>query len=108
MTSQKKLQAELLEAGPKQAKYVLRLYMAGVSPRSVRALRRLKAVCEEHLKGRYELDVIDIYQRPTLARDEQIIATPTLIKVLPAPIRRYVGDLSNDQLLLGLDIRTRK
>ena len=90
------------------AKYVLRLYVTGVSPRSARSIRRIKDICEEHLKGRYSLDVIDIYQRPTLARDEQIIATPTLIKVLPAPLRRFVGDLSNNRLLLGLDLRKQR
>ena len=88
-----------------RSKYVLRLYVTGASPRSVRSIQRLKEICEAHLKGHYSLDVIDIYQRPTLARDEQIIATPTLIKVLPAPLRRFVGDLSNAQLLFGLDLR---
>jgi circadian clock protein KaiB len=104
VASQKRLQAQLSRKATK-AKYVLRLYVTGISPTSERSLRRLKQICEEHLKGRYDLDVIDIYQRPALARDEQIIATPTLIKVLPAPIRRFVGDLSDAQLLFGLDLR---
>ena len=93
---------------PTPSKYVLRLYVTGVTPRSTRSIRRIKDICEEHLHGRYLLDVIDIYQRPTLARDEQIIATPTLIKVLPAPLRRFVGDLSNNRLLLGLDLRKQR
>ena len=92
----------------KPTKYVLRLYVTGVTPRSTRSIRRIKDICDEHLHGHYVLDVIDIYQRPTLARDEQIIATPTLIKVLPAPLRRFVGDLSADRLLLGLDLRKQR
>jgi circadian clock protein KaiB len=87
-------------------KYQLRLYVTGMTPRSVDAIARLKAICEEHLAGRYELEVIDIYQQPKLAKGEQIIATPTLIKKLPLPLRRLVGDLSNKQrVLLGLDLR---
>jgi circadian clock protein KaiB len=87
-------------------KYVLRLYVTGMTPRSTEAIARIKAICEEHLAGRYELNVIDIYQQPTLARGEQIIATPTLIKKLPLPLRRLVGDLSDrERVLLGLDLR---
>jgi circadian clock protein KaiB len=86
--------------------YVLRLYVTGSTPRSTLAIRNLKAICEEHLQGRYTLEVIDVYQRPTLAKDEQIVATPTLIKVLPTPIRRLIGDLSSEErVLLGLDLR---
>jgi circadian clock protein KaiB len=86
--------------------YVLRLYLTGTTPQSQRALANIKRICEEHLKGRYKLEVVDIYQRPTLAKDEQIIAAPTLIKSLPLPLRRLIGDLSNeDRVLLGLDIR---
>jgi circadian clock protein KaiB len=86
--------------------YVLRLYVTGSTPRSTLALRNLRAICEEHLHGRYELQVIDVYQRPALARNEQIVATPTLIKVLPSPLRRLIGDLSNEErVLLGLDLR---
>ena len=92
------------ELGPE--KYLLRLYVSGLTPRSTSAIARLKAICEENLGGRYELEVIDIYQQPDLARGEQIIATPTLIKKLPAPLRRLVGDLSDkERVLLGLDIR---
>jgi circadian clock protein KaiB len=88
------------------SRYTLRLYVTGMTPRSQRAIESIKAVCEEHLAGRYDLEVIDIYQHPTLAEGEQIIAAPTLIKALPAPLRRLVGDLSNtERILLGLDLR---
>lgn len=87
-------------------KYVLRLYVTGMTPRSTDAVSRIKSICEEHLKGRYELDVIDIYQQSTSIQDEQIVATPTLIKKLPLPLRRLVGDLSNkDRVLIGLDLQ---
>ena len=87
-------------------KYVLRLYVTGMTPRSTESIARLKSICEEYLAGRYELEVIDIYQQPTLAKGDQIIAAPTLIKQLPLPLRRLVGDLSNkDRVLLGLDLR---
>jgi circadian clock protein KaiB len=97
---------ERLLAQSSQEKYVLRLYVTGLTPRSTAAISRIKAICEENLKGRYELEVIDIYQQPSLAKGEQIIAAPTLIKKLPLPLRRLVGDLSNKQrVLLGLDLR---
>ncbi len=87
-------------------KYVLRLYITGMTPASTRALENLRSICEEHLKGRYELEIVDIYQHPNLAKGEQIVATPTLIKKLPQPLRHFVGDLSNkDRVLLGLDLR---
>lgn len=87
-------------------RYVLRLYIAGSTPGSSRAVETLKAVCEEHLTGRYTLEVVDIYQQPVLARDEQIIAVPTLVKQLPLPIRRILGDLSDKQrVLVGLDLK---
>ena len=90
-------------------KYVLRLYVTGMTPRSVRAIENLRAICEEHLQGRYDLEVVDIYQQPTLAKGEQIIAAPTLIKKLPAPMRRVIGDMSSkDKVLLGLDIKPSK
>jgi len=86
--------------------YVLRLYTTGMTQRSTEAVATIKAICEEHLQGRYELEVIDIYQHPTLATDEQIIAAPTLVKKLPAPLRRLIGNLSDEQrVLLGLDLR---
>jgi circadian clock protein KaiB len=86
--------------------YLMRLYVTGTTPRSVRAIKNLKRICEEHLRGRYTLEVIDIYQQPVLAKGEQIIAVPTLIKRLPTPLRRFVGDMSDvDKVLLGLDVR---
>ena len=86
--------------------YVLRLYILGSSPKSQRAVESIKKICEEHLKGRYELEIIDIYQKKTLDNDEQIIAAPTLIKKLPLPLRRLIGDMSNkERILLGLDLR---
>ncbi len=86
--------------------YVLRLYVTGMTQRSTEAFACIKALCDERLHGRYELEVIDIYQHPQLAIDEQIIAVPTLVKKLPAPLRRMIGDLSNvDRVLLGLDLR---
>jgi circadian clock protein KaiB len=91
---------------PGKEKYLLRLYVTGMTPRSTEAIARIKTICEEYVAGRYELEVIDIYQQPTLAKGEQIIATPTLIKMLPLPLRRLVGDLSNkERVLLGLDLR---
>ncbi len=90
----------------RQENYVLRLYVTGLTPRSSRAIENIRTICEEHLKGRYELEIIDIYQHPNLAQGEQIIAAPTLIKKLPLPLRRLVGDLSNEErVLLGLDLR---
>jgi len=85
--------------------YVLRLYIAGMTPRAGRAIENVRAICEEHLEGRYELEVIDVYQQPILAKGEQIIAAPTLIKKLPLPLRRIIGDMSNrDRVLAGLDL----
>jgi circadian clock protein KaiB len=87
------------------ARYQLRLYVTGTSPRSSQAIANIRALCEQHLPGRYDLEVIDIYQQPALAAREQIIAAPTLIKSSPAPTRRMIGDLSNpDKILLGLNI----
>jgi circadian clock protein KaiB len=84
----------------------LRLYVAGQSPKSVRAFANLKAMCEEHLKGRYQIEVIDLRKNPQLARGDQIVAIPTLVRRLPMPLRTIVGDLSNNVLLLvSLDLR---
>jgi len=86
--------------------YVLRLYVTGMTPRSTAAFASIKSICEKHLHGRYDLEVIDIYQQPSLARDEQIIAAPTLVKRLPAPQRRLVGNLAQeDRVLTGLGLR---
>jgi len=87
-------------------KYVLRLYITGTTSRSVLAIANLKKICEEYLEGRYELEVIDLYRMPVLAKDEQIIAAPTLIKKLPLPFRRIIGDMSDvEKVLMGLDLR---
>jgi len=92
-----------------EPKYLLRLYLTGLTPKSVDALRNIRRICEENLKGEYVLEVVDIYQRPKLASDEQIVAAPTLIKVLPEPIRRLIGNLSDEEkVLVGLDIRREK
>lgn len=96
----------LQEQTEKEAYYVLRLYITGMTIRSSRAISNIKNICEEHLQGRYKLEVIDLHQQPQLAAGEQIIATPTLIKQLPSPLRRMVGDLSNtERILVGLDLR---
>lgn len=90
------------------SRYVLKLYVTGASRVSRRAIERVSDLCERKLLGRYELEVIDIYQLPALARDEQIVATPTLIRVLPPPLRRFIGDLSKaDNVIFGLDLRER-
>ena len=86
--------------------YVLRLYVTGTTPNSLRAIKNLQEICKTYLKGRYSLEVVDIYQQPALAKGEQIIAAPTLVKKLPLPLRRFIGDLSNtEKILLGLDLR---
>jgi circadian clock protein KaiB len=88
--------------------YVLRLYIAGQTPKSIDAITNIKKICEENLKGDYMLEVIDLYQQPQLAQGEQIIALPTLIKKLPLPLRRIIGDMSNsERVLVGLDLRRR-
>jgi len=93
----------------RQAKYVLRLYVSGSTLKSALAVENIKRICEQHLKNRYDLKVIDIYQQPNLAREEQIVAVPTLIKRLPSPLRRLVGDMSNlKKVLFGLDIGIRE
>ena len=86
--------------------YLLRLYIAGATPNSLRAVTQVRQICDEYLHGRYELEVIDLYQQPTLAEGEQIIAAPTLIKRLPLPLRRIIGDMSkSERLLVGLDLQ---
>ncbi len=90
-------------------RYELRLYVAGMTPRSARAIANIKEICEEHLKGLYALQVIDLYQQPVLAEGEQIIAVPTLIKKLPPPLRRIIGDLSDrERVLIGLDLKPKR
>jgi circadian clock protein KaiB len=92
----------------RRARYILRLYVSGSSARSLKAVYNLKKLCEEHLPD-YDLEVIDIYKNPEAARAEQIIAAPTLVKKLPRPLRKFVGDLSNTKkILVGLDIYERQ
>lgn len=91
---------------PSTEHYLLRLYVAGATPRAARAIEAVREICERELKGRYELEVVDIYQNPSLAGDEQILAAPTLIKKLPLPLRKIIGDMSNtEKVLVGLDLR---
>lgn len=95
-------------AEPAATRYVLRLYVTGSTARSARAIANLRYICEEHLSGRYDLEVIDVYQRPEAAREVQLIAVPTLVRLLPEPLRRVVGDLSDrDKVLQGLDLLPR-
>lgn len=102
-------QPKVARTGRKAASslYILKLFVAGQSPKSVNAIANIKKLCEANLQGRYVLDVIDLYQQPQLAQDEQIIALPTLLRKLPSPLRRIIGDLSNtERVLMGLDIRS--
>lgn len=99
---------EFKEAAAKldPVKYVLRLYVTGMTPKSTRAIANVQKLCEQFLDGRYELMVIDIYQQPTLAKGAQIIATPTLIKKLPLPLRKLIGDMSDtERFLVGIDLK---
>jgi circadian clock protein KaiB len=90
------------------AEYVLRLYVTGATPQSLKAITNLKSICEQHLKDRYVLEIIDIYQQPKLAEGDQIIAAPTLIKRLPSPLKKLIGDMSDtEKVLVGLDLRSR-
>jgi len=92
----------------KPPRYLLQLFVAGATPLSSRALANLREICEQHLHGRYELDVIDVYEHPEMAKADRIIAIPTLLKKLPAPLRRLVGDLSDrERVLIGLSIKAR-
>lgn len=88
--------------------YVLRLYVSGMTPNSLRAVENVRKLCAEHLEGRYQLEIIDIYQQPIFAKEGQIVAAPTLVKELPPPLRKFIGDMSKtERILLGLDVRTR-
>jgi circadian clock protein KaiB len=110
MARSKKSTEEEFEKSTKKSKapkYVLNLYVAGLSPRSQAAIENIKKLCSQHLKGPYELKIQDIYQNPIIAKNGQILAVPALIKQLPLPLRKFVGDMSDtDKLLVGLDIRT--
>jgi circadian clock protein KaiB len=93
---------------PKNKEYVLRLYIAGTTSKSIRAVANIKEICEGNLKNRYDLEVIDIYQQPVLMKGEQIIAAPTLVKKLPLPLRKFIGDMSDtERILVGLDLKPR-
>ena len=97
-------------SAPLQAEdtYLLRLYVAGQTPKSTLAFRNLKRICEEHLHGRYEIEVIDLIEHPQLAQGDQILAVPTLVRRLPEPIKKIIGDLSNtERVLVGLDLQVR-
>ena len=105
--TQKEFEKSLRATGNQE--YVLRLYVTGMTPKSIRAIENLRKICEENLEGRYELEVIDIYQQPEYAKKEEIVAVPTLIKELPLPLRRFIGDMSNkEKILIGLDRSPRK
>ena len=89
--------------------WILRLYVAGHSARSAVALRNLEAICEQHLAGRYRIELIDLLKQPQLARGDQIVAVPTLVRHLPPPMKKIIGDLSNEErVLVGLDLRPRR
>ena len=104
-TTEGNVRALFEQAARGDERYVLRLYVTGMTARSARAIENLRAICDEHLEGRYDLEVVDIHQQPVLTRGEQIIAAPTLIKKLPLPMRRIIGDMSNrERVLLGLDL----
>lgn len=91
---------------PAAAEWELRLYIAGQTPRSLAAFANLERICEEHLKGRYRLEVVDLMKNPTLARGDQILAVPTLVRKLPYPMKKIIGDLTNEErVLVGLDVR---
>ena len=89
--------------------YALKLYVAGQTPKAVRAFSNLRKICEEHLEGRYTIEVIDLIENPQLGRGDQILALPTLVRKLPTPIKKIIGDLSNtERVLVGLDLRPRR
>lgn len=95
-----------IEGYDEKDKWILRLYVAGQTPKCITAFANLKKICEEQLKGKYQIEVIDLLQNPQLSRDDQILAIPTLVKKLPVPVRKIIGDLSNtERVLVGLDIK---
>jgi circadian clock protein KaiB len=112
-TAEHKRSASRPEAGNGQQRranfrpvWELRLYVAGMTPTSIRAFENLKRICEEHLQGAYRIQVVDLLERPTLARGDQIVAVPTLVRRLPTPVKKIIGDLSNtERVLVGLDLR---
>lgn len=89
--------------------YILRLFVSGLTPNSQRAIENIRRICSEHLEGRYQLEIIDIYQQPIFAKEGQIVAAPTLVKELPPPLRKIIGDMSQtERILMALDVRTKK
>lgn len=105
MKSAKPAKKPIAAANGKQ-KYDLRLYVAGQTPRSLQALTNLKRICDEHLEGNYRVEIIDLLQKPQLAAGDQILAIPTLVRTIPKPARKIIGDLSNtERVLIGLDVR---
>jgi circadian clock protein KaiB len=95
-----------LEPEPGKDVYILRLYVAGQTKRSLAAFANLKKICEEHLQGRYRIEIVDLFEHPQLAKGDQILAIPTLVRQLPPPLKKIIGDLSNtEKVLVGLDIR---
>jgi circadian clock protein KaiB len=105
-TTTEVFEAALQAAENSQEKYLLRLYVAGLTARSTRAIENIRRVCAQYLEGRYELEVIDLHQDPHLAKEDKILAAPTLVKSLPPPLRRIIGDLSDeDRVLVGLDLQ---
>jgi circadian clock protein KaiB len=111
MVRKKNLDQKFREASEAQdqTQYVLRLYVAGMTRRSQAAIESVTKFCEKHLKGRCSLEIVDLYQQPTLAKGEQIIAAPTLIKKLPQPLRRLIGSMADEErVLVGLDLRPKK
>lgn len=94
------------KAKPVKDEWILRLYVAGQTPKCIAAFNNLKKICEEQLKGKYQIEVIDLIENPQLSRDDQILAVPTLVRKLPVPVRKIIGDLSNtERVLVGLDIK---
>ncbi len=105
----KSAEFERLLEEEKHRRFVLRLYVTGLTKRSTQAINTVKDLCEQELQGRYELEIIDVSKRPDLAKEENIIAAPTLVKKLPLPLRRLIGDLSDkERVLMGLDLRPRQ
>jgi circadian clock protein KaiB len=91
------------------SEYLLRLYVAGQTPKSIQAFANLKEICETHLKGRYQIEVVDLIENPALARGDQILALPAVVRQLPPPVKKIIGDFSNaERVLVGLDLRSLK
>ncbi len=109
MPTIRKIKGKLPKLARQAEIWNLRLYVAGQTPRAITAFTNLKRICEEHLKGKYHIEVIDLLKNPQLARGDQILAVPTLVRKLPVPVRKIIGDLSNtERVLVGLDLRLRK